>query len=98
MLNLIRKIIRFFDKLEDRVRMKLSHHPVVYTLIGGVAVVLFWRGVEKTADMIPFLNGPVSLIISVVVLLVTGLFVSFFIGDQLILSGLKGEKKMVETA
>ena len=48
------------------------------------------------ADMIPWLTGPVSLIISVVVLLLTGVFVSFFIGDQVILSGIAKEKKITE--
>ncbi|MBI2068842.1 MAG: hypothetical protein HYT67_01930 [Candidatus Yanofskybacteria bacterium] len=90
------KIIKFFDRLEDRVRFTLSKHPLVYTFIGGVAVVLFWRGVWNTADMIPWLTGPVSLLISTGVLLMIGLFVSFFIGDQQILSGLRKEKKLIE--
>jgi len=90
-------IINFFDHLEDKVRARLSRHPVIYTLIGGVAIVLFWRGVDQTADMFfPFLNGPVSLFVSVTTLMLTGLFVSFFIGDTIIISGLKGEKKIVE--
>ncbi|MEK7193259.1 MAG: hypothetical protein AAB652_00535 [Patescibacteria group bacterium] len=90
------KIVKFFDKLEDKVRARLSRKPILYTLIGGFAIVLFWRGVWLTADLFPFLTGPVSIVISVVTLLVTGLFVSFFIGDRTILSGLKGEKKLVE--
>ena len=89
-------ISKFFDKLEDRVRTFLSRRPVTYALVGGTAVVLFWRGVEMVADMIPWLTGPVSLIISVVVLLLTGVFVSFFIGDQVILSGIAKEKKITE--
>lgn len=28
----------------------LSHHPLVYAFIGGVGVVLFWRGVWHTMD------------------------------------------------
>ena len=93
---MIKKIVHFFDLLEDRIRAKLSRRPVLYTFIGAVGIVLFWRGVERTADMIPFLTGPVSLIISVVVLLLTGVFVSFFIGDQVIIAGIKREKKIVE--
>lgn len=34
-------IVKFFDKLEDNVRRVLSKRPIVYTLIGAVAVVLF---------------------------------------------------------
>jgi len=95
-MSMIKKTIKFFDKLEDRVRGKLSRQPIVYTLIGGVAIVLFWRGVWLTADMFPFMTGPISILISVLTLLVTGLFVSFFISDRIILSGLKREKKLVE--
>lgn len=92
----MKKIIHFFDKLEDNTREALSRRPIIYTLIGGFAIVLFWRGVWLTADKFPFLTGPVSIIISVVILLLTGLFVSFFIGDRIILSGLKREKKLTE--
>jgi uncharacterized coiled-coil protein SlyX len=35
-----------------------------------------------------------SIIISVVILLATGLFVSYFVGDMIIISGLKKDKKM----
>ncbi len=49
------------------------------------------------ADEIPFLSDPyISLVVSAVILLSTGLFVSFFIGDSILLSGIKGEKKIVE--
>ena len=89
------RIIKFFDKLEDRVRNLLSHYPLVYALIGGVSVVLFWRGVWDIADII-HLSPMASLIISVIVMMITGLFVSFFIGDRIILSGLKNEKKIAE--
>lgn len=90
------KIIRFFDKLEDKVRAALSRRPIIYTLIGGVAIVLFWRGVWLIADELPFMTGFVSLIISVAVLLLSGLFVSFFIGEEIIISGLKKERKLFE--
>ena len=90
------RIFYFFDGLEDRIRNTLSRYPIVYAFIGGTAIVLFWRGVWKVADATPFLTGPVSIFISVAVLLVTGLFVSFFIGDTIIISGLKKEKRLDE--
>ena len=55
-----KKIFRFFDKLEDHVRIALSHYPIVYTIIGGFSIVLFWRGVWMTADYFPFLTGPIG--------------------------------------
>lgn len=48
------------------------------------------------ADSIPFLTGSVSVIISTIMLLATGLFVSFFVGDTILISGLKKEKKIDE--
>lgn len=93
---MFKKINRFFDKLEDKIRARLSHHPILYAIIGGVGIVLFWRGIWHTADLFPFMTGPVSTIISIIILLGTGLFVSFFIGDRIFLSGLKYEKKLFE--
>ena len=90
------RIFYFFDGLEDRIRNTLSRYPIVYAFIGGTSIVLFWRGVWKVADATPFLTGPVSIFISVAILLVTGLFVSFFIGDTFIISGLKKEKRLDE--
>jgi len=93
---MFKKVIHFFDKLEDKVRARLSRSPILYTFIGGIGIVLFWRGVWHTADLFPVLTGPVSIIISVILLLITGLFVSFFVGDVIIISGLKKEKKLIE--
>ena len=101
---MIRKIIIFFDKFEDKVRARLSRSPVIYTLIGGVAIVLFWRGVWHTADILQekggflgwFFYEPVNLIFTAIILLMTGLFVSYFIGDTILMSGLKGQKKQAE--
>ncbi len=94
--NILKRIFVFFDKLEDRVRTFLSHRPILYTCVGGIGVVLFWRGIWHTADMFPFLTGPMSLAISVIILLLSGLFVSYFVGDMIIISGLKKEKKIFE--
>lgn len=94
--NIFTEIFNYFDKFEDRTRGYLSRRPILYTFIGGVAIVMFWRGIWHTADLFPFLTGPVSIVISVVILLGTGLFVSYFVGDMIIISGLHKEKKMFE--
>lgn len=90
------KIFAFFDRLEDRIRIHLSHRPILYAMIGGVGIVLFWKGVWETAQFFPWLHGPGSIVLGTVILLITGLLVSFFIGDSIILSGFKKEKKLVE--
>ena len=97
-------IIRFFDKLEDHIRERLAHYPLFYSLIGGTGVVLFWRGVWHTADSLQqrsylgslLFSGPGSALLGMTVLLMTGLFVSVFIGDSIIMSGLKHDKKLIE--
>lgn len=97
-------MIRFFDKLEDHIREHLSRYPILYSIIGGVAVVLFWRGVWETAEILAglhplltvFFYAPIQVLISIALLLLTGLMVSTFIGDRIILSGLRREKKMEE--
>ena len=87
--------LKFFDKLEDDVRGKLSHYPILYAVIGGTGVVLFWRGVWHAADEINLGSGA-SIIVGTVILLMTGVFVSEFIGKRLIISGLAGEQKLAE--
>lgn len=97
-------IFKFFDKLEDRVRGGLSHYPLTYSLIGGTGVILFWRGIWHTADTLQkttswgslIFSGPGSAILGLTILLMTGLFVSIFIGDHIIMSGLKHDKKLIE--
>ncbi len=95
-------IVRFFDKLEDKVRVRLSHRSIVYAFIGGMVTVLFWRGIWHTADILMTKGGfwgwffyePVTIIWTSIILLMTGLFVSNFIGERVIISGLKNEKKV----
>ena len=99
-----KKILNFFDKFEDYVRGHLSRYPIAYTMIGGVAIVLFWRGVWHTADLLQEKGGwlgwlfyePTNLAIVTIILLATGLFVSYFIGDTILLSGMRGEKKIAD--
>jgi hypothetical protein len=97
-------IVRFFDKLEDKVRARLSHRSIIYAFIGGVMVVLFWRSVWHTADILMSKGGfwgwmfyePITLVWTSIILLMTGLFVSSFIGERIVISGLKKEKKVTD--
>lgn len=104
-------IVRFFDRLEDRVRARLSHRSIVYAFVGGTCTIIYWRAVWHTADIlmegIPWLDGikgfwgyvfyePISLVWTAIVLLMTGLFVSNFIGERIVISGLKKEKKVTD--
>lgn len=91
----MKPFFKFFDHLEDYVRSRLSHYPITYAVIGGIGVVLFWRGIWDAADWME-MPWPVSILISVIILLVTGLFVSFFVGEDIILTGINRQKKLEE--
>lgn len=92
---LIKKIVVFFDKLEDKVRRRLSHYPIMYGFLGGIGVVLFWRGVWHISDELS-LSSIASIVLGSIILLITGVFVSTFIGNKVIISGLVGEKRLTE--
>ncbi len=100
----MKKIILFFDHLEDHVRGYFSRAPIVYAILGGVLVVLFWRGVWQTGDILESKGGilgflfyePITIIWTILLMLLIGLFVSFFIGDSILISGLRQEKKLTE--
>lgn len=89
-------MVRYFDHLEDTTRFALSRRPIFYALVGAVGIILVWKGVWEMAETFPVLDGPVSFLLGVVILLLSGLLVSFFIGDSIILSGFKREKKLAE--
>ena len=113
---MIKAIVNFFDKLEDRIRGRLSHFPIFYAFIGGIGIVIFWRGVWHSVDLVmevffnggqsqnptidfgklPWWDGPLSLVVGAILLLVSGLFVANFIGNEIIISGLRGEKRLAE--
>lgn len=103
-MKMFESIYYLFDKMEDHIRARLARHPFIYTFIGGAGVVLFWRGVWHMADVFQatsqlgaYLFSPLgSVVLGVVILLSTGLFVSVFIGDSIIMSGIKHDKKIIE--
>jgi hypothetical protein len=98
-------IARFFDRLEDKVRIKLSYHPIFFSFIGGFAIVEFWRGVWHLTDWIfiklgfdayGLFSSLTSVVVSSFLLLITGLYVSLFLSDDsIILSGRRRETKKV---
>lgn len=108
------KIIRWFDRFEDRVRIRLSRSPILYAFIGGTGVIVFWRGIWHTTDYCMRLfsgfvrssssdlsgmlwwDGPLSIVLGGGLLLITGVLVPSFIGNELIISGIRREKKMFE--
>ncbi len=88
-------VLKFFDVLEDKVRAWLSRWPIVYGMLAGIGAVLFFRGIWHFADEVE-LGSFASLGISLAIMLITGSFVSHFVTNEVILSGLKKEKKVID--
>ncbi len=101
-------------KVFTRFHIFLSHHSYLYALLVGVGIVLFWRGVWHTVDLVhiyidhysatapldsvhvPWWDGPLSFFVGCLLLYTTRAFVSSFIGNELILSGLRSERRMAK--
>lgn len=103
------------NKFSKLTKTYLSRSPVLYALIVGTGIIMFWRGIWHFTDHIfEFIyttqtsglslvffsgfwwDGPVSIIMGIVILYSTGALVSSFIGNELILSGLRGEQKLTK--
>jgi len=93
--KLIKEITKFLNHLEIKIRHQLSHWPIVYAFIGSIGVILIWRGVWMIADDFS-MSGLFSMLLGVFISISTGLFVSFFVGDKIIISGIKQEKRIDE--
>ena len=94
-MNIYKAIYDFFDRLEDKVRMKLTHFPIFYAFIGSVGIVSIWRGIWHISDNWG-MPAWLSLVLGIFLTLMTGLFVSFFLGENIVISGLNKEKRIDE--
>ena len=88
-------VYTYFDKLEDRVRFRLSRRPLLYAIVGAIGVALLWKGVDDMATQLG-IDGIFAFALGLAMMLVTGLLVAFFIGDSIIISGFKKEKKLAD--
>lgn len=105
--------MKFLGRVTHRMRIWFSKRPIFYGFVGGIGVVLFWRGVWHTADALAVYlelmrngspttdfvfpwDGPVSILVGAILLLGSGLFVSSFLGNEIAISGLRGEKSLSE--
>lgn len=103
-MELYKKLYNFFSKLEDNTRSHLARHPIIYSILGSIFLILLWRGIWHTADLLEGEGGIWAFIFHPFVsvtwatwgLLLIGLFVSMFVGDMIIMSGIKKTKKATE--
>ena len=95
MRKILKAIHKVLDEIEDKTRIKLVHHPIIYAFIGSVGIVSIWRGIWHISDDWGVSSWG-SLIFGLIITVLTGLFVSFFIGENIIISGLNKEKRLDE--
>jgi len=94
-MKIIDEIYKLLNHWGTKFRHKLSHWPLLYAFIGSIGVVLIWRGVWAIADDMN-MSGFMSLALGVFISISSGLFVSFFVGDKIIIAGIKNEKRIDE--
>jgi len=90
-----KEIFKYIYHIGTKFRQELSRFPILYAFIGSVGVVLIWRGVWHIADDMK-MSGSMSLVLGVFISIASGLFVSFFVGDKIIIAGIKHEKRTDE--
>lgn len=94
-MEIFKKVNNFLNRIGAKFRHQLSHWPILYAFVGSIGVVLIWRGVWMIADDLG-MSGFVSMVLGFFISISTGLFVSFFVGDKIIISGIKKEKRIDE--
>jgi hypothetical protein len=52
--------MQFLKSLAKKLRAMLRRHPLIYAFVGGVGVVLFWRGVWHFTDFLALILFPSS--------------------------------------
>ena len=103
----------FLKTAGKKFQRALRRHPLIYAFVGGVGIVLFWRGVWYLTDFLVFailvprsqvttidwtggIDGGISLVLGVVLLLSTGLFVSEFLSGQVLMAEGREEEKLAK--
>jgi len=103
----------FLKTTGKKLQRALRRHPLVYAFVGGVGIVLFWRGVWYLTDFLVFailvprdqlgaidwtggIDGGISLVLGIALLLSTGLFVSEFLSGQVLMAEGKEEERLAK--
>lgn len=102
--DFLKNISKKINSVEFKNRTFLSRHKVLYALLGGAGVVLYWRGIWSFSDYLEskslffkIVFSPIgSTLLGIALLLSIGLLVQEFIGADVIISGLKKEKRDID--
>jgi hypothetical protein len=90
-------VTNIFLRIEERARTYFERVPFLHAFLGGVGVVLFWRGVWEVADRIQ-IDPIVSIVVGSLLLGAIGLFLHTFVGNAIIIKNVEKDKRMTTRA
>jgi hypothetical protein len=90
-------VTNIFLRIEERARTYFERVPFLHAFLGGVGVVLFWRGVWEIADRI-HIDPIVSIVVGSLLLGAIGLFLHTFVGNAIIIKNVEKDKRMTTRA
>ena len=71
----------FFTPPLKRIRRMVSHTPFFYIVLGVLGACLFWEGIQSMITISPAINGDLTAILGIFLLLISGLLVSVFFAE-----------------
>ncbi len=90
-------VTNIFLRIEERARTYFERFPFAHAFLGGIGVVLFWRGVWEIADRMR-IDPIVSIVVGSLLLGCIGLFLHTFVGNAIIIKNVEKDKRMTKKA
>ncbi|OGJ52114.1 hypothetical protein A2335_01295 [Candidatus Peregrinibacteria bacterium RIFOXYB2_FULL_32_7] len=79
------KFIDYFEYKRAELTNRFRSHYLLYTFIGGIGMIVFWRGIWDLTYIIPIIQNPIgSILLGLILMAITGFIAS--IGDRSIIS------------
>lgn len=86
-----------FLRIEEKARAYFERFPFAHAFLGGVGVVLFWRGVWEIADRM-HIDPIASIGLGSLLLGAIGLFLHTFVGNAIIIKNVEKDKRLTKKA
>lgn len=90
-------VTNIFLQIEERARTYFERFPFAHAFLGGIGVVLFWRGVWEIADRM-HIDPIISIVVGSLLLGAIGLFLHTFVGNAIIIKNVEKDKRMTTKA
>lgn len=76
-----KRFIDYFEYKREELTNRFRSHYLLYTLVGGIGMIVFWRGVWDLTYLIPVVKYPIgSIIVGLALMAITGFIAS--VGDR----------------